>query len=242
VLPQLAASAINITYNASQIVGQLTEAQQQMFMKLVTIYNAAMYPVALALFAWAYFPVRRTWREMHTAAPLASGRVAEARQQALRLPLWVAGLTAAGWLPGGLLFPAIISARTSLLSPEIWMHFFASFTLSGLIALAYSLCGSQFVIQRSLYPRMWDEVRHFTAIARQELAPMSSRLAWIQLLAGTAFVAAVLVLLLSDATATSTFKGLVAGLIILGMLGYQLATHATSSLTRIVIALTATKS
>jgi hypothetical protein len=206
----------------------------------VTIYNVAMYPVALALFAWAFFPVRRTWRDMHSATPLAPGRVAEARNRALRLPLWVAGLTAAGWLPGGILFPAIISFRTEMLAPTIWMHFLASFTLSGLIALAYSLCGSQFVIQRALYPRMWDDVRHFTTTARQELAPMPSRLAWIQLLAGTAFIAAVIVLMFSDTT-LSAFKGLVAGLIVLGMLGYQLTTHVTSSLNRIVLALTGAK-
>jgi serine/threonine protein kinase len=241
-LPSIVASVINISYNTTQIVGQLTAPQQQLFMKLVTIYNTAIYPVALALFAWAFFPVRRAWFEMHATAPLAPGRVAAARKQALRLPLWVTGLAAAGWLPGGVLFPAIISYRTEMLAPHIWMHFVASFTLSGLIALAYSLCGSQFVIQRALYPRMWDDVRHFTAVARHELAPMSARLGWIQLLAGSAFVAAVLVLMLSDAETSNVFRGLVAGLIILGWAGYQLATHVTRSLTEIVIALTGAKS
>jgi serine/threonine protein kinase len=241
-LPQIVASVFNISYNASQIAEHLTQPQQRMFVQLVTIYNAVMYPVALALFGWAFFPVRRTWREMHAAAPLAPGRVAAARKQALRLPLWVAGLTAAGWLPGGVLFPAVISARTGMLELEAWMHFVASFTLSCLIALAYSLCGSQFVIQRALYPRMWDDVRHFTATARQELAPMASRLVWIQRLAGSAFIAAVLVLGLSDGETSSAFKGLVIGLILLGMFGYQLATRVTRSLTDIVIALTAAKS
>jgi hypothetical protein len=240
VLPQLVASAINISYNATQIVDKLTEPQQKLFMNLVTIYNLAIYPVAFALFAWAYFPVRRTWREMHGRMPLAPGRVAEARKQALRLPIWVAGLTAAGWLPGGLLFPAIISFRTELLAPSIWMHFFASFTLSGLIALAYSLCGSQFVIQRALYPRMWGDVRHFTAVAREELAPMATRIVWIQLLAGSALFAALLVLTFAEIT--ELFKSLVAGLIILGWAGYQLATQVASSLTKIVIALTGAKS
>ncbi len=241
VVPQIVASVFNISYNASQIAEHLTERQQQMFMKLVTIYNVAMYPVALALFAWAFFPVRRTWRAMHAAAPLIPGRVSAARNQTLQLPLWVAGLSAAGWLPGGILFPAAISARTSMLNFETWMHFAASFTLSGLIALAYSLCGSQYVIQRALYPRMWDDVRHFTVAARQELAPMAARLVWIQRLAGSAFVAAVLVLGLSDGETSSAFKVLVIGLILLGMFGYQLATGVTRSLTDIVIALTGTK-
>jgi eukaryotic-like serine/threonine-protein kinase len=191
------------------------------------------------LFVWAYIPVRLTWRDMHGRVPLAPGRVAEARQQALRLPLWVAGLTAAGWLPGAVLFPAIISARTQMLAPHIWVHFFASFTLSGLIALAYSLCGSQFVIQRALYPRMWDDVRHFTAVARKELAPMATRVFWIQLLAGSAFVAAVLVLTFAEIT--PLYRRLVAGLIILGWAGYQLATHVAASLTKIELALTSTK-
>ena len=79
-LPQIVASAINISYNASQIAGHLTAPQQQMFMQLVTIYNLAIYPVAFGLFVWAYVPVRRTWREMHGHAPLAPGRVAGARK------------------------------------------------------------------------------------------------------------------------------------------------------------------
>jgi serine/threonine protein kinase len=244
VIPQVVASAFNISYNLTQIVTHLDStrhdnAQQKMFEHLVLVYNALMYPLALVLFGWAFFPVRRTWQRMHAAAPLPAGEITEARRRALRLPLWVAGLTAAGWLPGGVLFPAIISLRTEMLSPHVWLHFFASFTLSGLIALAYSLLGSQFVIQRALYPRMWDDVRQFTAVARKELAPMATRLAWIQLLAGSALMAAILVLTFNDVT--PMFKGVVAGLIVLGWAGYQLATQVTGSLTRIVLALTGAK-
>lgn len=239
VIPQVVASVFNISYNMTQIVTHLTDEQQQLFDKLVLVYNALMYPVALVLFAWAFIPVRRTWLRMHAATPLGAGEVTAARRQAMRLPLWVAGLTAAGWLPGGVLFPAILSLRTEVLSSHVWFHFIASFTLSGLIALAYSLLGSQFVIQRALYPRMWDDVRQFTAIARQELAPMAKRLAWIQLLAGSAFVAAVLMLAFNDIT--PMFRGVVASLIVLGWAGYQLATQVTGSLTQIVLALTAGK-
>lgn len=240
VIPQLIASAFNISYNLTQIVRiHLDGEQRAMFEQLVLAYNALMYPVALVLFGLAFFPVRRTWQRMHAATPLPAGEVAEARRQAMRLPLWVAGLTAAGWLPGGVLFPAILSLRTEALAPHVWFHFIASFTLSGLIALAYSLLGSQFVIQRALYPRMWDDVRQFTAVARHELAPMSKRLAWIQLLAGSALMAAILVLTFNDIT--PFFKGVVAGLIVLGWAGYQLATQVTGSLTQIVLALTGAK-
>jgi len=241
-LPQIVASVFNISYNALQIAKHLTVPQQRMFMELVTIYNVAIYPVAVALFIWVFLPVRRVWRDMHGTAPLAPGRVTAARNQALRLPLWVVGLSAVGWLPGAILFPAVISARTGMLGFEAWMHFIASFTLSCLIALAYSLCGSQFVIQRALYPRMWDDVRHFNAVARNELAPMPTRLVWIQGLTYSAFIAAVFVLWFSGREPLPAFKGLVIGLIFLGMFGIQLATRVTRSLTDIVIALTGAKS
>jgi hypothetical protein len=68
---------------------------------------------------------------------------------------------------------------------------------------------------------------------------MSRRVAWIQLLAGSALVAAILVLTFNDVT--PLFKAVVAGLIVLGWAGYQLATQVTGSLTQIVLALTAGK-
>ena len=68
---------------------------------------------------------------------------------------------------------------------------------------------------------------------------MATRVFWIQLLAGSAFAAAVLVLTFAEIT--PLYRSLVAGLIILGWAGYQLATQVASSLTKIVIALTGAK-
>jgi hypothetical protein len=155
------------------------------------------------------------------------------------MPLWVAGLTAAGWLPGGVLFPAIIAARTGPLSLQVWMHFIASFTLSGLIALAYSLCGSQYVIQRAMYPRMWDDVRQFSAVARRELAATASRInPWIQRLAILipSFAAVILLFLMDEGP---VMKTMVASLILLGALGSQLASRVSRRLSEIELAMTA---
>jgi serine/threonine protein kinase len=241
-LPQIAGSALNIPYNTTQIVDHLRPDQKEMFFDVVAAYNTIAYPLALAIMTWVVLRVWRTWRAMYGPRPLASGDVATARRKALRLPLWVAGLTACGWLPGGVLFPAVIAARTEGLSPHVWMHFIASFSLSGLIALAYSLCGSQFVIQRALYPRMWDDVRHFTSVTRGELGPTAARISWwIQLLAGSIpSLAAVLILFLMDEDSVA-FKTMVAALIVLGMLGYQLATRVSRRLSEIEIAMTGAK-
>jgi serine/threonine protein kinase len=242
VLPQIAASFLNISYNMTQIVGELTSEQQSLFLRLVNLYNMVAYPIAVAIFIWAVFRVRRVWNEMHGAAALPSGAIPEGRRRALQLPLWVAGLTAAGWLPGGVIFPAIISWQTSALLPETWGHFIASFTLSCLIALAYSLCGSQFIVERSLYPRMWDDVRDFTATTRRELASMPKRLFWIQFLAGSIpLLAAVMWLLMGTMEYHPALKLLVAGLIFLGWFGYQMATRVTRHLTETSMALTGLK-
>jgi eukaryotic-like serine/threonine-protein kinase len=237
VLPQLVASAINIMYNASQIVGRLTEAQQSLFVRLVVGYNLIVYPIALALFAWALWPVWKTWRAMCGAGPVDALRVAAARQQALRLPLWVAGLTAFGWFTGGLLFPAVIAWRAGPLPASAAFHFVVSFALSGLIALAYSFCGVQYVVLRALYPRLWHDVRDFEATARRELAPMATRANSIQLLAGSIPLVAAVLMLTLGGDETRAFRGMVTALIVAGMFGYQMAMRVTRSLTGTVAAL-----
>ncbi|HEY4231849.1 MAG TPA: serine/threonine-protein kinase [Lacipirellulaceae bacterium] len=242
-LPQLAASVLNITYNMTQIVGELTAEQQQLFMRVVNIYNAAAYPVATGIFVWAVFRVRRCWIEMHRATPLARGAVAEGRRQALQLPLWVAGLVAVAWLPGGVIFPAIIAWRSSThLDGQVWGHFFVSFSLSCLIALAYSLCGSQFIVERALYPRMWDDVRDFTATTRRELTSMPTRLWWIQVLAvSVPLLTAILLLQLISVETHHSFRFLVSAFIVLGLIGFQLASRVTRHLTDTAAALTGIK-
>jgi eukaryotic-like serine/threonine-protein kinase len=243
VLPQLVASAINISYNMSQIASELSSPQRELFLWLVNVYNMVVYPPELAVFGWVIWRVWRVWNAMCAADPLPAGEVATARRKALRLPLWLAGLIVIGWLPGGVLFPAIISARTESLPAHTWIHFIASFTISGLIALAYSLCGSQFVVQRALYPRMWDDVRHFTDTARKELAPMADRLWWIQFFAESIpLLAACLMVPLIDPDSHPAFRVMVIGLIFLGFFGSQLTTRVTRGLTETVAALTGAKS
>ena len=112
-------------------------------------------------------------------------------------------LTAIGLVSGRRSVPAgdrrLSSRRSSL---RIAAHFVASFWMSGLIALAYSLCGVEFVVLRVLYPGMWRNARAFGDTARRELAPVTTHLRWIQWLAGSIpLLAAMLMLVLGgDAT------------------------------------------
>jgi hypothetical protein len=242
VLPQLAGTVVNITYNATQIVGELTQAQQQMFARLVIGYNAIVYPIAIAVFVWAVRPVWKCWRALAGTQPLTDAEVDRARKQALRLPQWIAALTMLGWFPGGILFPLAIHIAAPPLDWRVAAHFFVSFYLSGLIALAYSLCGAQFVVLRGLYPRMWHNTRSFGDTVRRELAPMTARLGYIQLLAvSIPLVAAILTVGLGSDAYHESFRWLVMGLIVLGLVGLQVASAVVRQLSQVVAVLLNTK-
>lgn len=242
VIPQLAGSVVNIVYNATQIVESLSGAQQRIFTQLVIGYNAVIYPLAIALFIAAVRPVWRCWRRLAGTEPLTDDEVEFARHRALRLPQRTAALTMLGWFPGGVLFPLGIHLAAPELSVRIAWHFFVSFTLSGVIALAYSLCGAQFVVLRALYPGMWRNTRSFGDTVQCELEPMAARLKYIRVLAGSIPLLAALVLLgLSGNAEQATFRWLVMALIVLGWVGYEMASSVVRELSRVVTTLSSTK-
>jgi eukaryotic-like serine/threonine-protein kinase len=241
ILPQLAGSVVNILYNATQIVGQLTTAQQQFFTALVIGYNAIVYPIGVVVLVLAVRPVWRCWNALASTEAMTDSSVQAARRRALKLPRWIALLTAAGWFPGGFIFPVAIAIYRPPLEFNLAAHFVASFCLSGLIALAYSLCGAQFVVLRLLYPGMWRDVRSFSATTKAELSVMAGRLSRIEILAGSIPLVAVLMLTLGGETANPTFPYLVSGLIVLGMFGFHFASAVTRGLAQVVVALTTTK-
>jgi hypothetical protein len=242
VLPQLLGSAVNITYNTTQIVNQLSNAQQDVFFKIVLAYNAVVYPAAVLLFAFALRPVWRCWRAIEQGAPLAEGEVESARRRALELPSTIAVLTALGWFPGGILFPLLIRLLAPPLNFELAAHFCVSFFMSGLIALAYSLCGAQFVVLRAIYPRMWRNVRSYAVTATSELAPMNNRLWYTFVLAGSIpLLAALLTLGLGGDPTNMMFKAIVMGMIVLGGVGFYVANAVVRDLSQVIVALTSTK-
>ncbi len=240
VLPQLAASIVNIAYNSTQIVGALNAAQQSEFKQLVFGYNAIVYPLAILAFVLAVWPVWRCWNALTGAVRLAECEVTAARQRALRLPRWIAALTALGWFPGGFIFPVAIQLTTGL-EFSIAAHFVASFCLSGLIALAYSLCGVEFVVLRGLYPGLWRDAQRFTETARSELAPVSRQLGRIELLAVLIPLVAAMMMLIFGRVDNKTFRPLLLSLIMLGMLGFHITSAITRNLSRVLVALTNTK-
>jgi hypothetical protein len=188
-------------------------------------------------------PVFRTWRELSGQAAVDRSRVDAARRQALRLPGWAVVLSCLGWLPGGLLFPLALDVLSGPLGEETWWHFLVSFTVSGLIALTYSVFAVQFVAQRVLYPRLWADPQNLHPTARAELRPVGRRLLVFQLLAVLIPLAGAALMVgvgPEDFTAASyqTFRLLVTSLLAVSMAGLGIAMLASASLRHSLTVLT----
>lgn len=237
VLPQLVASGVNIAYNMTQIVEEMNDDQRAQFFSVLNIYNAIVYPVAVATFVLAVRPIARCWKALSDAERLSEGTVKAARRQALRIPRFIAALTAVGWFPGAVIFPLVIWATTGL-KPSLFCHFIASFVLSGMIALAYSLCGVEFVVLRGLYPGLWRDTKQFTAVTREELAPVNRHLNWIELLAGSIPLIATIIIATLYSAPDRTFRVLLVGLVGLAIVGARTTSAIRRHLSHTVVALT----
>jgi hypothetical protein len=159
--------------------------------------------------------------------------IASARRATLRIPLWLLALAIIGWIPGGLLFPTLIHSYRGPLDASVFLHFVISFTLSGLIAIAYSLCGLQFLVLRILYPRMWVDATQFHAVARQELASVPWWLGMTDMLAGSIPILTVVVFMVTPGVEFSPlFRVMIASLLVIGAVGYQFVTIITRRMAR----------
>jgi serine/threonine protein kinase len=252
-LPHVLGSIVNVSYNAIEIMGSLGESQKAVFFnELVPVYNLVLYPLCLWLCYRLVAPAFRVVRELERSGTVDSAQVADARRRLLALPLWVVGLSCLGWLPGAILFPAGIQLLAGSVSPTVFGHFLISFTISGLIALTYCFFGVELIVLRVLYPRLWLDAYDLRAISGRELnehrapfalsrklarfippARLMSPFALFQILAGLIPLAGA-VLMVCVGGEGGWFRVLVTSLIVLGGLGFMLASWANTVLTKTV--------
>jgi hypothetical protein len=242
-LPHLFGSAVNISYNRLRIVAGLDELQQAAFGSVVLFYNAVFYPLGLYLFLRQFLPVYRAWRQLGRAAPVTAEEVESARRRALGLPEWGMVASCVGWLPGGLVFPLGIDLIAGGVPGAVYMRFLFSFTVSGLIALTYSVLAVELVVLRLFYPGLWLEARQLRATARRELATEDGRLGVLQFLAVLIPLAGAARMLGGGPRAVSEdsyrqFRLLVTALLAAGMVGLGVAILAAGELRQVMAALT----
>ena len=226
----------------TQIVDSLRPEQQQQFKRLVAIYNAIVYPLADC-----------DLRDCRSACVAKLECTIESRARARRDKCKLLAAKAFGFRGGSpgsrrsVGFPADSSfrSRSLLTTPplefNVAAHFLVSFCMSGLIALAYSLCGVEFVVLRGLYPGLWRDAHNFTETARKELAPAHTAQSHR---ASRRFDSARGGDRVPDVRRCEeliTFRAIVAALIVLGILGFHFTSAITNNLSRVLVALTNTK-
>ncbi len=128
-------------------------------------------------------------------------------------------------------------------SPDVYVHFLVSFTISGLIALTYSFLAIQYVALRVLYPSLWSNAHDMRSVARSELRGQARRLGWAQSLAVLIPLAAAVMMVgvgpeEFSRTGYRTFRVLVTALIALGMTGLGVAMAVSRLLHETLTALT----
>ncbi|HKB41417.1 MAG TPA: serine/threonine-protein kinase, partial [Gemmataceae bacterium] len=224
-VPHLLGSIVNITYNKLSIVDNLSPSQKTAFGQLILVYNVIVYPLLVWVWCRAIIPILQLRRRLAGPEPVSAEEVRHLRRKSLKLPTLLIVLSCLGWLPGGLLFPLGISLLSEPVSAEVFGHFLVSFTVSGLIATTYSYFGTQFLVLRILYPRLWVDPQAPRQQARRELGSLEGRLRVFQFAAGLIPLSgAILMVSVGEVEQfTLGFRLLVVGLIGLGMAGFGAA-------------------
>jgi len=223
VLPQLLGSFVNIFYNSLHIVDNLSLAQAALFKDLLLWFNPIVYAVLVALWIYIVLPLKHYLR--HPSQYLGDpASVKRLRRHALRLTKWVIGLTAFGWGAGAIFFPLMIHIKEGPIAPSVFLHFLTSFALSWAVAMAYSYLYVQFVVIRSLYPKMWLGCAEIRKTADVELKSAKRNLQWMQYPPSLCpILAAAMILIIGperyDGSHYQTFMELVVFLLGVGVFG-----------------------
>ena len=239
-VPHLVGSIVNVNYNLVLIATKDAVEQQECFAWIVVLYNATVYPLVLLAAGIVVGRAARGWRRIRDNPSLAAEDAADTRQKTLALPGWMVALSCLGWFPGGIVFPVGLDWWTG--GPMLigdYVHFAASFVLSGLIAATYAYFSVQFVVIRVLYPMMWTDPSGARLQSQRELRGLDAGLRRFQFFA--VLIPLIGAALLIDAGADElslTFRLLITGLMMLGIAGFAAASRMSTYLSRFARRLT----
>jgi serine/threonine protein kinase len=247
-LPHLVGLAVVLGYNALWLAGHADGPRL-----LLPFLGLVFFPMAVAfgLAGWYVWgrgrPVWAAVRHLQEGGAMAGAEAAAVRRRGLCTPLCAMAMSAAGWLPPGILVPWLLSEFVQPLRWEVCLQLGLPFAVAGLIALTYNLLACQFLMLRVAYPRLWVDAQDWRRTAREELRGVGRELRLTQLLpvliplaAGAASMAG-LVAASPGQVGTPTylaFQLLVLVLIVLGIVGCWLAMRISRGLVQTLTAFT----
>lgn len=222
-VPNIVAAWFNIEYNRTAII-EPYPAVSKVFQVLQVIVNSTFFPICMGLFGWFIWPVAKGLpRALRNEIP-------ESELQFLRRRCASLGSISVlvcfwAWVAAGIIFPVVMHFSVQHLPITVHLHFLASQTLSGLMAVAYPQFGVTFLAIRCLYPRFVknasitnDDVVKLRALDREQtmylLKAASVPLLAVGLLSGIASENRIVLLILSA----------------IGLVGFGLATYLTTAI------------
>ncbi len=146
-LPNIVASLFSIKYNGNAIVNK-HPALEETFKLLQLIINGIFFPLCMYLFGYFIWPVVRGLRPGGVA-----GDLKFLRRRCLRLGQISVHVCLWAWVAAGIIFPLSMHFAVHELPASFHLHFIASQTLCGLIAVTYPQFGVTFFALRCFYPK-----------------------------------------------------------------------------------------
>ncbi|HEV3341663.1 MAG TPA: serine/threonine-protein kinase [Pirellulales bacterium] len=218
-VPNVAASALSISYNQTSVISHLGPDAQRVFNRQLAVINPIAYSVAVGWLLWLAWPVvvgvyRRRMKQAESP-----GDRAVQRRRCLRIGEYVAWVTAGAWMVSGIVFPVWLrlDPRTSgVMTTSTYESFFTALVVCGLMAATLSFFCVTFVAVRALYPQLVDAEATDSATSH-DLTGLARRSGYYFLAAvSVPFIAllAVVLLLAKDD------RGAVFGLAVIGLCAF----------------------
>jgi len=152
ILASMIGSAFNIWYNLTHVQPLLSAWQNALFQNAIGRYNAAVYPVAGALWVGYVLSLRRALRGELDGTPLM-----RARARAINLPWAFALLLAVCWLGCVPYFLHALGGSTAPLHPDLPFHLATSVAVAALITLTHAVFILEILTQRLLFPALFRD-------------------------------------------------------------------------------------
>jgi len=180
--PNVVASWFNIEYNRKALI-EPYPAVESMFKLLQVVVNGTFFPLCVGLFTIFLWPVARGLRHQRRG-PLPPAELARLRRRSLHLGPASVLVSLWAWVVAGIIFPVTLHFTIHELPAEFHLHFVASQTLCGLIAVTYPQFGITFLSLRAIYPAFVpDATLHAEDVA--QLQAMDRSQGWYLVLAAS---------------------------------------------------------
>jgi adenylate cyclase len=160
VIPEILGSVFNIWYNAIVIAPLLvTEDLRHRFATTVILYNAIVYPVAIAVWIYVILSLRPGFRALIKGEDIAPGELDRAQRRVVHLP-WIAfAISSIAWLG---CIPAFLFALSTTGSPvgsQLFWHLPISFLVSAFIAVTQTFFLVELASQWALFLVFFRDTR-----------------------------------------------------------------------------------